>query len=91
VVCFENAARPMMSYDEVMRIALERGFYVPSCEIYADAPAGFWDYGPVGTAFKNRFVELWRREVLRRDEMVEIDGSQIMSLQVILRTFLIRL
>ena len=72
----------MMSYDEVMRLALERGFYVPSCEIYADAPAGFWDYGPVGTAFKNRFVELWRREVLRRDEMVEIDGSQIMAKDV---------
>jgi len=71
-----------MSYDEVMRLALERGFYVPSCEIYADAPAGFWDYGPVGTAFKNRFVELWRREVLRRDEMVEIDGSQIMAKDV---------
>ncbi|MCL4435990.1 MAG: glycine--tRNA ligase [Thaumarchaeota archaeon] len=71
-----------MSYDDVMRLALERGFYVPSCEIYADAPAGFWDYGPVGTAFKNRFVELWRREVLRRDEMVEIDGSQIMAKDV---------
>lgn len=71
-----------MSYDEVMRLALERGFYVPSCEIYADASAGFWDYGPVGTAFKNRFVELWRREVLRRDEMVEIDGSQIMAKDV---------
>ncbi len=71
-----------MSYDDVMRLALERGFYVPSCEIYADASAGFWDYGPLGAAFKNRFVELWRREVLRRDGMIEIDGSQIMAKDV---------
>ncbi len=71
-----------MNYDDVMRLALERGFYAPSCEIYADAPAGFWEYGPLGTAFRNRFVELWRREIVRRDGMVEIDGSQVMSKNV---------
>jgi glycyl-tRNA synthetase len=71
-----------MSYNDVMRLALERGFYVPSCEIYPDALAGFWDYGPLGAAFRNRFVELWRSEVVRRNEMVEIDGSQIMSRNV---------
>ena len=36
----------MSSYEEIMKLALERGFYFPSCEIYADAPAGFWEYGP---------------------------------------------
>ena len=49
------------NYDEVMKLALERGFYFPSCEIYADAPAGFWEYGPTGVNMKNKFVELWRR------------------------------
>ena len=62
-----------------MKLGLERGFYFPSCEIYGDAPAGFWDYGPTGVNMKNRFVELWRREFVRRDGMLEIDGSQIMS------------
>ncbi|MFQ6135220.1 MAG: glycine--tRNA ligase, partial [Nitrososphaerales archaeon] len=71
-----------MSYDDVMRLALERGFYAPSCEIYVDAPAGFWEYGPLGMAFRNRFVDLWRREIVRRVGMVEIDGSQIMSKNV---------
>ncbi len=71
-----------MSYEDVMRLALERGFYAPSCEIYSDAPAGFWDYGPLGAAFRNRFVDLWRSEVVRRAGMVEIDGSQIMSKNV---------
>src|SRR5574341_416654 len=71
-----------MNYDDVMKLALERGFYFPSCEIYADAQAGFWEYGPLGVGFKNKFVELWRRELIRRDNMLEIDGSQIMSKNV---------
>jgi glycyl-tRNA synthetase len=72
----------MNIYDTVMKLALERGFYFPSCEIYADAHAGFWEYGPMGNNLKNKFIELWRRELLRRDDMIEIDGSQIMSKNV---------
>lgn len=68
-----------MNYDEVVKLALERGFYFPSCEVYGDAQAGFWEYGPSGVSLKNKFVELWRRELIRRDAMMEIDGSQIMS------------
>ncbi len=68
-----------MDYDGVMKLALERGFYFPSCEVYGDAQAGFWEYGPSGVGLKNRFLELWRRELVRRDGMLEIDGSQIMS------------
>jgi len=72
----------MMNYDDVMKLALERGFYFPSCEVYGDAQAGFWEYGPTGVGFKNKFLELWRRELVRRDNMLEIDGSQIMSQSV---------
>lgn len=74
--------RKMNTYETVMKLALERGFYFPSCEIYSDAHAGFWEYGPTGTNMKNNFIELWRRELLRRDDMIEIDGSQIMSRNV---------
>jgi glycyl-tRNA synthetase len=72
----------MSEYDRVMKLALERGFYFPSCEIYSDAMAGFWDYGPIGLRMKNKFIDLWRRELIRRDGMWEIDGSQIMSKRV---------
>jgi glycyl-tRNA synthetase len=72
----------MASYEEVMKLALERGFYFPSCEIYSDAPAGFWEYGPSGVSIKNKFIELWRRELVRFDNMLEIDGCQIMSKSV---------
>jgi len=71
-----------MNYETVMKLALERGFYFPSCEIYSDSQAGFWEYGPSGVNIKNKFIELWRRELIRRDEMLEIDGSQIMSKSV---------
>jgi glycyl-tRNA synthetase len=72
----------MTNYEQIMKLALERGFYFQSCEIYADAPAGFWEYGPTGVNLKNKFIELWRRELVRRDGMMEIDGSQIMSRSV---------
>lgn len=71
-----------MDYETVMKLALERGFYFPSCAIYGDAQAGFWEYGPSGVSLKNKFLELWRRELVRRDAMLEIDGSQIMSKSV---------
>jgi len=71
-----------MNYDDVMKLALERGFYFPSCEVYSDAKAGFWEYGPSGVSLKNKYLELWRRELVRRDGMMEIDGSQIMSQSV---------
>lgn len=71
-----------MEYDRVIKLALERGFYFPSCEVYSDSQAGFWEYGPNGVSIKNKFLELWRRELVRRDGMMEIDGSQIMSKSV---------
>lgn len=69
-------------YEEIVRLALERGFFMPSCEIYGDAPAGFWDYGPLGVDLKRKFIEFWRRELVKRDGMLEIDGSQVLSKKV---------
>jgi len=69
-------------YEEIIRLALERGFFMPSSEIYGDAPAGFWDYGPLGVGLKRKFIELWRRELVKRDGMLEIDGAQVLSKKV---------
>ena len=71
-----------MNYDNVMKLASVRGFYFPSCEVYGDSQAGFWEYGPNGVSIKNKFLELWRQQLVRRDRMLEIDGSQIMSKSV---------
>ena len=74
----------MSAYDEIVQLALERGFYFPSSELYSDSNAGFWEYGPNGVKIKNKFLDLWRRELVRRDGMLEIDGTQIMSKNVFL-------
>jgi len=67
--------------DDVMNLAMKRGFFFPSSEIYADAPSGFFDYGPNGVALKNKIIAKWR-EILKADNALEIDGSQIMPKSV---------
>jgi len=67
-----------MSSEEVVRIAQQRGFFFKTAPSYPNTPAGFLDYGPLGVALKGRLVELWRRVIVKRDGMVEIDGSQIL-------------
>ena len=67
-----------MSSEEVVRIAQQRGFFFKTAPSYPNAPAGFLDYGPLGVALKARIVELWRRMIVKRDGMIEIDGAQIL-------------
>lgn len=67
-----------MSFEEVVKLGLERGFFFPSAEIYAGSPAGFWDYGHLGALLKKKFVDAWHRLIVRRDEMFLIDGSQVL-------------
>jgi len=67
-----------MSFEEVVRLAQQRGFFFKTAASYPNAPAGFVDYGPLGVALRNRVVELWRRMIVKRDEMLEIDGAQIL-------------
>ncbi len=67
-----------MSFEEVTRLAQQRGFFFKSAESYPNTPAGFIDYGPLGVGLRNRVVELWRRMVVKRDGMLEIDGAQIL-------------
>ena len=67
-----------MSFEEITRLAQQKGFFFKSAESYPNSPAGFVDYGPLGVAMRNRFVELWRRMIVKKDGMLEIDGSQIL-------------
>ena len=69
---------PIMSFDDVMRLAQQKGFFFKAADSYPNSPAGFWDYGPLGVSMKSKFVELWRRMIVKRDGMVEVDGAQIL-------------
>lgn len=65
----------MAKYEEVVDLALRRSLFYPACEIYQDAPAGFYDYGPYGAAIRRKVVQLWRRHLIEQEGMLEIDGA----------------
>ena len=67
-----------MSLQDVTNLAARRGLYFPSAEIYHDAHAGFFDYGPEGARIKHRIIQLWRRLLVEREGALEIDGSTIL-------------
>lgn len=77
-----NNTQRTAGYEDVMNVAQRRGYLLRSAEAYPNTPAGFWDYGPLGVALKNRYVELWRKSLVKRDEMLEIDAAQIMPKEV---------
>lgn len=71
-----------MAFEDVIRLAQQKGFFFKSADSYPNSPAGFWDYGPLGVSLRNKLVELWRRSIVRRDGMIEIDGTQILPREV---------
>jgi len=70
--------RDESKFDKIQELAIRRCFFFPAGEIYPDTPAGFWDYGPLGAALKGRIIDVWRQMIVKRDEMLEIDGAQIL-------------
>jgi len=68
--------------DKVVALAKRRGFIFPSSEIYGGI-AGFWDYGPLGTEFKNNIKrDWWRNMVYGRDDIVGLDAAIVMNPEV---------
>ena len=63
--------------DRLIDVAIRRSFIIPSAEIYG-APAGFYDYGPVGCAIKHRLENLWRGEMLQKEGFHEIETSIVL-------------
>jgi len=78
----EQEEKAVSKLNDIITLAERRGFFFPSCEIYSDAPSGFIDYGPNGIALKNKLIGAWREFLLKKDNMIEIDGSQIMAKSV---------
>lgn len=65
-----------MSYDDVIELAKRRGYLYPSFEIYGGA-AGFWDYGPLGTALMNNVLDSWRELYVVGEGFEEIRSTTI--------------
>lgn len=69
-------------YEKLIELASRKSIFYPAAEIYPNSPAGFWDFGPVGQAIKRKIVDFWRHELLQKENMLEIQGSQIMPASV---------
>lgn len=62
----------------LMDVALRRGFFYPSSEIYGGS-AGFYDFGHLGALLKRKFENVWRNYFLGLDQnFVEIEPCTIM-------------
>ncbi|MFH1786642.1 MAG: glycine--tRNA ligase [archaeon] len=66
-----------MGYDEVMEIAVRRGFLWPSAEIYGGV-SGFYDFGPLGSLLKRRIEDTFRDYFLFGEGFHEIQSPNIM-------------
>jgi len=67
-----------MPKEELFNLALRRQLYFPAAEIYANAPAGFWDFGPIGVRIRNNVLATWRKELLEKEGLLEVFGSVIL-------------
>jgi glycyl-tRNA synthetase len=63
--------------EKINAIAVKRGFFWPTAEIYG-GKAGFYSYGHLGKALKQKFESLWRQHFLANDNYYEIEGSAIL-------------
>ncbi len=69
-------------YNKLIELASRKSIFYPAAEIYPNFPAGFWDFGPIGQAIRRKVVDFWRHELLQRENMLEIHGSQILPASV---------
>jgi glycyl-tRNA synthetase len=69
-------------YNKLIELASRKSIFYPAAEIYPNSPAGFWDFGPVGEAIRRKIVDFWRHELLQKENMLEIHGSQILPASV---------
>ncbi len=72
----------MATYEDIVNLALRRGLFFPTSEIYADYPAGFFDFGPYGAAIKRKVVDVWRNALVQKEDFLEIDGALTMPASV---------
>mmetsp|Transcript_21481 Transcript_21481/g.50970 ORF Transcript_21481/g.50970 Transcript_21481/m.50970 type:complete len:691 (-) Transcript_21481:122-2194(-) len=63
--------------DALEDLCRRRFFYRPAFEIYGGT-AGFWTYGPPGSAVKNNLIALWRKHFVIEESLMEVEDTCIM-------------
>ncbi|MFH1237556.1 MAG: glycine--tRNA ligase [Candidatus Aenigmatarchaeota archaeon] len=67
----------MDKFTHIQQLADQRGIFFPTAEIHSSL-SGFMDFGHMGTVMKRKITELWRAEVVRKTDSLEIDGCLIL-------------
>ncbi|MEM5792951.1 MAG: glycine--tRNA ligase [Candidatus Aenigmatarchaeota archaeon] len=74
----------MATLQDIQKVCLSRGIIYPTAEIYSGL-SGFFDYGPIGTLIKQKFVDYWREIFVKENEnFFEVDGSVILPEKVLM-------
>lgn len=74
--------RRSFTMDEVVAYCNQYGFIFQGSEIYGGL-ANTWDYGPLGTRFKNQLKDAWRYYFIQmRDNSYEVDADILMNSRV---------
>jgi glycyl-tRNA synthetase len=78
----EDKTSSILTIEELTNFCKRKGFVYSSGEIYGGL-GGFWDFGHLGSEFKNNIKkEWWKFHVHQRDDMVGIDGAIITNPKV---------
>ncbi len=70
----------MDKYKEIVEFADRRALFFQTAEIHS-ALSGFWDFGPIGTSLRRKITDLWRKEIVKKIDSVEIEGCVILPKQ----------
>jgi len=76
----EKAEKARKKAEELTILASRRGFFFQTAEIYGGR-AGFFTYGHLGKALKNRFEQLWKKHFIR-ENCYEIQSNNILPADV---------
>jgi len=68
----------MTAYEDIVNLAQRRSLFYPASEIYQNAPAGMLNFGPYGAAIRRKMIDVWRKELVRKENFLEIEGAQLM-------------
>lgn len=67
---------------QIEGLLIKRFFYAPAFENYGGV-AGFYDYGPPGSALQSNILNEWRRHFIIEEDMLELDTTCITPAEVL--------
>lgn len=67
----------MNKFTRIQELADQRSIYFQSAEIHTPI-SGFIDFGHFGTILRRKIIDLWRREIVRKINSLEIEGCVIL-------------